>query len=130
MSKNKEIINTKAAPAPIGPYNQAVKAGNTLYVSGQIALSPQTDELISGSVADEAKQALENLSAVLTEAGYSFNDVVKTTIFLRDMGDFAAVNEVYGTYFTEDLAPARETVAVAGLPKNVRVEISVIAWKA
>lgn len=130
MSKNKEIINTTAAPEPIGPYNQAVKAGNTLYVSGQIALSPQTNELINGSVADEAKLALENLAAVLNEADYTFNDVVKTTIFLRDMNDFAAVNEVYASYFSEDQAPARETVAVAGLPKNVRVEISVIAWKA
>lgn len=130
MATNKEIINTSKAPAPIGPYNQAVKAGNTLYVSGQIALSAETDELITGTVADEAKQALDNLSAVLAEAGYTFDDVVKTTIFLRDMGDFTAVNEVYGTYFSDEQAPARETVAVAGLPKNVRVEISVIAWKA
>src|SRR5690606_20111210 len=109
--------------------NQAVKAGNTLYVSGQIALSPQTGNLVDGSVSEEARQVLDNLSAVLDEAGYAFTDVVKTTIFLRDMGDFAAVNEVYGTYVT-DQAPARETVAVAGLPKNVNVEISVIAWKA
>ncbi|WP_257666519.1 RidA family protein [Parapedobacter tibetensis] len=127
MSTNKEIINTNHAPAPIGPYNQAIKAGNTLYVSGQIALSPQMGELVQGSVSDEAHQVLKNLKAVLTAAGYSFSDVVKTTIFLRDMDDFAAVNAVYGEYFTEQ-APARETVAVAGLPKNVNVEISVIAW--
>jgi len=129
MSTSKKIINTANAPAPIGPYNQAVKAGTTLYVSGQIALSPHTGDLVEGSVADEARQVLDNLSAILAEAGYAFTDVVKTTIFLRDMGDFATVNDVYGTYFTEQ-APARETVAVAGLPKNVNVEISVIAWKA
>ena len=128
MSTTKEIINTAKAPAPIGPYNQAVKAGHTLYISGQIALSPQTGELVGGSVAEEARQVLDNLSAILAEADYTFTDVVKTTIFLRDMGDFAAVNDVYGTYFTEQ-APARETVAVAGLPKNVNVEISAIAWK-
>src|SRR5690606_39059408 len=129
MSIKKEVINTEDAPAPIGPYNQAVKAGNTLYVSGQIALSPENWTLIQGTVADEPRQVLINLGDVLTAAGYSFADVVKTTIFLRDMNDFVAVNEVYGEYFTEQ-APARETVAVAGLPKNVRVEISVIAWKA
>ena len=129
MSTNKTIINTAQAPAPIGPYNQAVKAGNTLYVSGQIALSPETGELVKGTVSDEARQVLENLKAVLVEAGYAFTDVVKTTIFLRNMDDFGAVNTVYGAYFTEQ-APARETVAVAGLPKNVNVEISVIAWKA
>ena len=129
MSATKEIIHTTAAPAPIGPYNQAIKAGQTLYISGQIALSPQTGELVDGPVAYEARQVLDNLGAILAEAGYAFTDVVKTTIFLRDMGDFAAVNEVYGTYFTEQ-APARETVAVAGLPKNVNVEISAIAWKA
>lgn len=129
MPTSKEIINTTKAPAPIGPYNQAVKAGNTLYISGQIALSPQTGELVDGSVADEARQVLDNLLAILTEAGYALTDVVKTTIFLRDMGDFTTVNDIYGTYFTER-PPARETVAVAGLPKNVNVEISVIAWKA
>lgn len=129
MSTSKEIIHTTQAPAPIGPYNQAIRAGNTLYISGQIALSPQTGELVGGSVADEARQVLDNLGAVLSETGYTFTDVVKTTIFLRDMNDFAAVNEVYGTYFTEQ-APARETVAVVGLPKNVNVEISAIAWKA
>ncbi|WP_353183759.1 RidA family protein [Parapedobacter lycopersici] len=125
----KTVINTPKAPAPIGPYNQAVLAGNHLYVSGQIALSPETGELTGDTVADEARQVLKNLDAVLTAAGYTFADVVKTTIFLRDMDDFSAVNTIYGEYFTEN-APARETVAVAGLPKNVRVEISLIAWKA
>ncbi|MFC3198476.1 RidA family protein [Parapedobacter deserti] len=129
MSVPKEVINTSQAPAPIGPYNQAIKAGNTLYVSGQIALSPETGGLVQGTIADEAHQVLKNLKAVLKAAGYAFNDVVKTTIFLRDMADFSAVNAVYGEYFTEQ-APARETVAVSGLPKNVNVEISVIAWKA
>lgn len=125
----KTVINTTQAPAPIGPYNQAIKAGNHLYISGQIALSPETGELIQGSVSDEARQVLKNLEAVLSAAEYSFADVVKTTIFLRRMDDFAAVNAVYGEYFSEN-APARETVAVAGLPKDVNVEISVIAWKA
>lgn len=123
------VINTTQAPAPIGPYNQAVKAGNQLYVSGQIPLSPETGELIQGTISDEAQQVLKNLKAILSAAGYSFSDVVKTTIFLRNMDDFTAVNAVYAEYFTEN-APARETVAVAGLPKNVRVEISLIAWKA
>ena len=128
MTTSKEIINTANAPAPIGPYNQAVKAGNTLYVSGQIALSPLSGALVEGSVVDEARQVLDNVKAVLVAAGYALTDVVKTTIFLRDMNDFAAVNDLYGTYFVEQ-TPARETVAVAGLPKNVNVEISVIAWK-
>lgn len=125
----KEIINTDKAPAPIGPYNQAVKAGPTLYVSGQIPIDPATGELVQGTVVDEARQVLKNVEAVLHAAGYATTDVLKTSIFLRDMGDFAAVNEVYGEYFGGDQAPARETVAVAGLPKNVNVEISVIAWK-
>lgn len=129
MSSSKQIIETKNAPAPIGPYNQAVQAGNTLYVSGQIPIDPATGDLVSGTLEDEAHQVLKNVGAVLEAAGYSFIDVVKKSIFLRDMNDFAAVNAVYGTYFTE-AEPARETVAVAGLPKNVNVEISVIAWKA
>lgn len=124
----KEIINTNNAPAPIGPYNQAIKAGHTLFVSGQIALSPETNELILGNITDETKQVLENLHAILAEAGYSFADVIKTSIFLTDMANFAKVNEVYAEYFTEQ-APARETVAVKGLPKGVNVEISLIAWK-
>uniref|UniRef100_F4CDJ1 Endoribonuclease L-PSP n=1 Tax=Sphingobacterium sp. (strain 21) TaxID=743722 RepID=F4CDJ1_SPHS2 len=125
----KEIINTSNAPAPIGPYNQAVKAGNTLYISGQIALSPESGNLVLDSIAGQTKQVLENLHAILQEAGYSFADVVKTSIFLTDMANFNIVNEVYGEYFTEN-APARETIAVKGLPKGVDVEISCIAWKA
>lgn len=125
----KEIMRTSDAPAPIGPYSQAVKAGNTLYVSGQIPTDPATGDLVEGSVADEARQVLRNVEAILTASGYSFDDVVKATIFLRDMGDFSAVNEVYAE-FAGERPPARECIAVAGLPKNVRVEISVIAWKA
>lgn len=125
---SKEIITTNQAPSPIGPYSQAVKAGNTLYISGQIPTNPETGALVEGNVAEEARQVLKNLQGILTAAGYSFADVVKTTIFLRTMDDFAAVNEVYGEY-VEPNPPARETVAVAGLPKNVRVEISMIAWK-
>jgi|SRR5690554_2911229 2-iminobutanoate/2-iminopropanoate deaminase len=124
----KQIIITENAPAPIGPYNQAILAGNTLYVSGQIPMDPQTGELVQGGIESEARQVMKNLDAVLSAAGFGFENIVKTTIFLRDMGDFADVNEVYGRYFDES-APARETVAVAGLPKNVNVEISVIAWK-
>lgn len=124
----KEIIYTSNAPEPIGPYNQAIKAGQTLYVSGQIPMDPKTGELVGGTVSDEARQVMKNVESVLSAAGYTFEDVVKSTIFLRSMDDFVAVNEVYGQYFSKN-APARETVAVAGLPKNVQVEISVIAWK-
>ena len=122
----KQIINTPHAPAPIGPYSQAVKAGNTLYVSGQIAINPATGELVLDSIPAETTQVMENLKAVLMEANATFDNIVMTTIFLSDMGSFAAVNEVYGTYFTADF-PARATVAVKTLPKNVNVEISVIA---
>ncbi len=124
----KEILNTKNAPAAIGPYNQAVKADKTLYVSGQIPLIPETMELVETGVVDETHQVLKNVNAILENAGYTFNDVVKASIFLSDMGNFAAVNEVYAQYFTEN-QPARECVAVKTLPKNVNVEISVIAWK-
>lgn len=124
----KRIINTKAAPAPIGPYNQAVLANDTLYVSGQIAINPATGELTNTSVADETKQVLANLDAVLREAGMTFDNVVKTSIFLSSMDLFPVVNEIYGAVFNGDF-PARETVAVAGLPKAVNVEISVIAVK-
>ncbi len=123
----KKIINTSNAPAPIGPYNQAILSGNTLYISGQIPIDPTTGMLVEGDIKKEAKQAMENLDAILKEAGMSFEQVVKTTIFLKDMGQFAAVNEVYGAYFNQETAPARETVEVACLPKNVRVEISMIA---
>jgi 2-iminobutanoate/2-iminopropanoate deaminase len=125
----KSIIQTEKAPAPIGPYSQAVQAGNMLYISGQIALDPETNELISGGIKVEAMQVMKNLEAVLASADFSFENVVKTTIFLSDMNHFSDVNEVYGSYFKSDF-PARETVAVLGLPKNVNVEISVIAIKA
>ncbi|MCC2600456.1 RidA family protein [Sphingobacterium sp. FBM7-1] len=126
---NKQVWNTGNAPAAIGPYNQAIQAGNTLYVSGQIPLVPETMELINTGVADETHQVLKNVQAILTHAGYTLNDVVKASIFIANMDDFATINEVYAQYFTEN-QPARETVAVKTLPKNVNVEISVIAWKA
>lgn len=125
----KEILNTEKAPAAIGPYNQAVKVEKTLYVSGQIPLVPETMTLIETGIVDETHQVLKNVQAILDNAGYTFNDVVKASIFLSDMGNFAEVNEVYAQYFTEN-QPARECVAVKTLPKNVNVEISVIAWKA
>lgn len=124
----KKIIRTENAPAPIGPYNQAVMYGDTLYVSGQIALDPKTGELVQDDIQTETKMVMENLKAVLAEAGMDFSNVIKSTIFLMDMGQFVQVNEVYGSYFGEN-PPARETVQVAGLPKAVNVEISVIAGK-
>lgn len=124
----KKIIRTDNAPAPIGPYNQAVQFGNMLFVSGQIAINPQTGELYTGDIQTETKLVMENLKAILTEAGMDFSNVLKSTIFLMDMGQFAQVNEVYGSYFTYN-PPARETVQVAGLPKGVKVEISVVAAK-
>ena len=123
---DKKIINTKKAPAPIGPYNQALISNNMVYISGQIPLNPETNELITGDIATETHQVMRNLHEILEEAGINFNHVVKSTIFLSDMSLFAAVNEVYGSYFSSDY-PARETVAVKGLPKNVNVEISMIA---
>jgi 2-iminobutanoate/2-iminopropanoate deaminase len=122
----KQIINTEKAPAPIGPYNQSVKANGFLFISGQIAIVPATGELESGSIEAETHQVMNNLKAILHEAGTDFSAVVKTTIFLSDMSLFAAVNEVYGSCFSND-HPARETVAVKGLPKGVNVEISMIA---
>lgn len=122
----KKIINTPNAPAPIGPYSQAVLSGNMLFASGQVAINPATGELVLDSLEAEATQVMKNLQAVLTEAGATFDNVVMTTIFLADMGDFATVNAIYGQYFTADF-PARATVAVKTLPKNVNVEISVIA---
>jgi len=122
------IINTSNAPAPIGPYNQAVLAGNMLFVSGQIALDAQTGELVLTDINTETTKVLENIKAILTEAGLDFSHIIKTSIFLKDMGTFAQVNEIYGSYFTGNY-PARETVQVAALPKNVNVEISVIAYK-
>lgn len=123
---SKQIINTANAPAPIGPYNQSVKTGNLLFISGQIALVPATGELLMTTVKEETHQVMKNLAAILTEAGTDFNAIVKTTIFLSDMSLFAEVNEIYGSYFSGDY-PARETVAVKGLPKGVNVEISMIA---
>ena len=123
----KKIITTLNAPAPIGPYNQAVLANDTLYLSGQIGLNPQSMEMVTGDIKKEAKQVMENLKAVLEAAEMTFNQVVKSSIFLSDMEDFGQVNEVYGSYFNNETAPARETVAVKTLPKNVRVEISMIA---
>lgn len=123
---SKTIINTPLAPAPIGPYNQAVKANGMLFVSGQIPIIPATGELEPGGIAAETEQVMKNLEAILTQAGTDFSTVVKTSIFISDMNDFAAINEVYGKYFGDD-APARETVAVRTLPKNVNVEISCIA---
>ena len=125
----KKILFTKNAPAPIGPYNQAVLVGNTLYTSGQIAINPYTNELVLNSIKEETKQVMENLKAVLDAAEMNFEDVVKTTIFLMDMNDFTKINTIYGSYFNEKTAPARETVQVACLPKNVNVEISMIAIK-
>lgn len=124
----KKIINTPNAPAPIGPYNQAVMTGDMLFISGQVALIPGTGDLANTDLTEETHQVMKNLKAILTEAGMDFSHVVKTTIFLSDMSLFAAVNEIYGSYFTSDY-PARETVAVKGLPKNVNVEISMIASK-
>ncbi|HTD99394.1 MAG TPA: RidA family protein [Mucilaginibacter sp.] len=124
----KTVINTTNAPAPIGPYSQAVTAGNFVFVSGQIPLDPATGQIISGDVKAETKLVMENIKAILTEAGLTFSSIVKTSIFLTDMQSFAQVNEVYGTYFTEQF-PARETIQVAALPKGVNVEISVIAIK-
>ncbi len=125
----KTIITTDKAPAPLGPYNQAVLANDTLYLSGQIPLIPGSMELVEGDLEAETKQVMQNLKAVLEQAGMNFENVVKTSIFLSDMNNFNAVNEVYGAYFDDATAPARETVEVANLPKFVRIEISMIAVK-
>jgi 2-iminobutanoate/2-iminopropanoate deaminase len=125
----RKIINTKNAPAPIGPYNQAIFAGNVLYTSGQIAINPSNGELNISSIKEETKQVMENLKAVLTEVNLTFENVVKTSIFISDMNNFSEINTVYGSYFNSETAPARETVEVANLPKFVNVEISMIAIK-
>lgn len=122
----KQIINTIHAPAPIGPYNQAIRSGNLLFVSGQIPLDATTGQLVESGIQDETQKVMENLEAILREAGMDFSNVVKSNIFLTDMHQFAQMNEVYARYFPEN-APARECVQVAALPKFVRVEISVIA---
>lgn len=123
---NKEIIKTNNAPAPIGPYNQATKANNTLYISGQIPADPATGAIFNGSIEGETHLVMKNLKAILEEAGLGFENIVKTSIFISDMDNFSKINEVYGSYFTGNY-PARETVQVARLPKDVNVEISAIA---
>ena len=125
----KEIITTLNAPAPIGPYNQAVKTGNTLYISGQIPLKATSMELLNGTIKEETQLVMENLQSILEAAGMTFENVVKSSIFIDDMKNFGEVNQVYGAYFDNDTAPARETVAVKTLPKSVRIEISMIAVK-
>jgi 2-iminobutanoate/2-iminopropanoate deaminase len=124
---SKQIIKTDKAPAPIGPYNQAIKANGMIFISGQVAFDPASGELKMGSIQEETTQVMKNLEAILLEAGIGFGHIVKTSIFLSDMSLFAAVNEVYATYFEGFIAPARETVAVKTLPRNVNVEISMIA---
>ncbi|MEO8933796.1 MAG: Rid family detoxifying hydrolase [Xanthomarina sp.] len=125
----KKIINSPNAPAPIGPYNQAVLVNNILYTSGQIALNPETMELVLDDIKTETKQVMENLKAVLKAADMTFENVFKTSIFISDMHNFSQINEVYATYFNEETAPARETVEVANLPKFVNIEISMMACK-
>lgn len=122
----KKIITTQGAPAPIGPYNQAILINGTLYISGQICLDPVTNQLKNRDIQDETHQVMQNLKAILAEAGQTFANVVKTTIFITDMNQFSEINEIYGKYFSGDF-PARETVQVAALPKQVNVEISMIA---
>ncbi|MFZ0489659.1 MAG: RidA family protein [Salegentibacter sp.] len=125
----KKIINTSKAPAPIGPYNQAVLRGDMLFISGQIALDPESGELHTDNLEKETERVMENLKAILAEAGMDFENVLKTSIFISDMNNFAKINEIYSRYFKAETAPARETVEVANLPKFVNVEISAIAAK-
>ena len=125
----KKIIKTSKAPAPIGPYNQAILSGNTLYTSGQIAIDPSTGKLKTGTIEEETTLVMENMKAVLAAAEMTFDNVIKTSIFISDMENFSEINTIYGRYFNEDTAPARETVEVANLPKYVNVEISMIAIK-
>ncbi|WP_300566675.1 RidA family protein [Flavobacterium sp.] len=126
---NKKIIFTDKAPAPIGPYSQAILVNDTLYTSGQVAINPANGELVLDSIEVETEQVMQNLKALLDAADMTFDNVIKATIFIMNMGDFARINAVYGKYFKEEIAPARETVQVATLPKNVNIEISVIAVK-
>lgn len=125
----KKIINTEHAPAPIGPYNQAILVGNMLYTSGQIAINPKTNELVLDTIELETEQVMKNMKAVLKAADMTFENVIKSTIFISDMGNFSKINSVYANYFHSETAPARETVEVANLPKYVNVEISMIAVK-
>ena len=124
----KTSIESAKAPAPIGPYSQAIRTGNTLYISGQIAINRENDTMITEDIQSETRQVMKNLEAILNEAGLSFDEVVKSSIFIKDMGDFQKINEIYGGYFNS-IPPARETVQVSGLPKGVNVEISCIAVK-
>jgi len=123
----KQIIQTENAPAPVGPYNQAVIANGILYVSGQIAINPETGELETGGIKSETERVMQNIAGVLAEANTTFENVIKCTIFMTDMGNYAAINEVYSRYFNDDTAPAREAVEVSNLPKYVKVEISCMA---
>ena len=123
----KKIITTLKAPAPIGPYNQAIMVNDTLYLSGQIGLDPYSMKVVNGGVKEETKQVMKNLKAVLEAADMTFDNVIKSSIFLINMSDFGKVNEIYGSYFSNETAPARETIAVKTLPKNVKVEISMLA---
>lgn len=125
----KKIINTSKAPAPIGPYNQAVLSGNTLYTSGQIAIHPKTGDLVLDTIQLETEQVMQNMKAVLEAAEMNFDNVIKASIFISDMNNFSQINDVYATYFNSETAPARETVEVSNLPKFVNVEISMIAIK-
>jgi len=129
MDQSKQRISTSQAPAAIGPYSQAVRVGDTLYTSGQVALDPATGALVAGGIREQTTRVLNNLAAVLAEAGLSMADVVKTTVYLKDMGDFAAMNEIYATYLASEgvVPPARSTVEVARLPKDALIEIDVIA---
>ncbi|MBT3523957.1 MAG: Rid family detoxifying hydrolase [Flavobacteriaceae bacterium] len=125
----KKVINSKNAPEPVGPYNQAILIDGTLYLSGQIALDPKSMKMDNSSIESETIRVLNNIEAVLKEASYDFSDIIKTTIFLTNMEDFNVVNEIYGKRFEKEFAPARETVEVSGLPKNAKIEISIIAKK-
>ena len=129
QSNMKKVINSKNAPEPVGPYNQAILIDGTLYLSGQIALDPKSMKMDNSSIESETIRVLNNIEAVLKEANYDFSDIIKTTIFLTNMEDFNVVNEIYGKRFEKEFAPARETVEVSGLPKNAKIEISVIAKK-
>ncbi len=123
----KKIINSENAPAPVGAYNQAVLSGNMLFISGQIPINPKTNELVLSDIKSETKQVMDNLKAILNQANMTFENVIKSTIFITDINNFSEINEVYASYFNEETAPAREMVEVSNLPKFVNVEISMIA---
>lgn len=123
----KKILNTTSAPSPVGPYNQSILAGNTLYISGQIAIDPENGELVLENIEKETHQVMQNLKAILTNAGMTFEDIVKCSVFVKNMQNYARINKVYADYFNEDTAPVRELVEVSALPKYVNVEISAIA---